>query len=214
MLRAMTASAVLLLTLTAVVAVLDWLAVGTGRRGAELMLKPLTMVGLVAVALALDTSDTALRIAVLVALVLSLAGDVFLMVRRDLFVAGLASFLAAHVAYTVALVVMGALGVRLFVGLLGVAVAVLVLGVRIVRGARAQDPVLAGPVMAYLVVISLMVACAAGTGHWLALAGAVLFYVSDAVLGWTRFVADFGHSRVVVMVTYHLGQALLVLGIL
>jgi len=214
MLPAMTASAVLLLALTAVVAVLDWFAVATGRRSAEHVLKPLTMVGLVAVALAMDSSDTGLRVVVIVALLLSLAGDVFLMLPRDLFVPGLASFLAAHVAYIIALFMVGALSGGFVVGLLGVAVAVALLGVRIVRGARAQDPALVAPVMAYLVVISLMVASAAGTGHWLALLGALLFYVSDAVLGWTRFVADFVNSRVVVMVTYHLGQALLVLGIL
>ena len=44
--------------------------------------------------------------------------------------------------------------------------------------------------------------------------GALLFYVSDAVLGWTRFVNDFPRSRVVVMTTYHLGQVGLVLALI
>ena len=210
----MNAPAALVLSLTAVVAVLDWLAVGTERRALEYVLKPLVMVGLVVTALTLDTPDDAVRVAVVVALVLSLAGDVFLMVPRDLFVAGLASFLAAHVAYVVAMVVLGAAGGGLLVGLVLVGLAIAVLGVRILQGARAADPALVGPVALYLAVISIMVAAAAGTGMVVVVLGAVSFYVSDAVLGWTRFVTPFRHSRVVVMATYHVGQALLVVGLL
>jgi uncharacterized membrane protein YhhN len=208
------APAVVVLTLTAVVAVLDWLAVATDRRRAEYVLKPLVMVGLITTALTLDGVDPAVRVAVVVALVLSLAGDVFLMVPRNLFVAGLASFLAAHVAYVVAMLIVGSGGAGLVVGLVVVALAVLLLGTRIVRGARAADPALVGPVALYLAVISAMVATAAGTGGPAIVVGAVSFYVSDAVLGWTRFVSQFRHSRVVVMVTYHVGQTLLVLGLL
>jgi uncharacterized membrane protein YhhN len=36
--------------------------------------------------------------------------------------------------------------------------------------------------------------------------GAVLFYISDALIGWSRFVKDFAQSRLAIMVTYHLGQ--------
>jgi uncharacterized membrane protein YhhN len=208
------APAIVVLSLTAVVAVLDWLAVATDRRRAEYVLKPLVMVGLITTALTLDGVDPAVRVAVVVALVLSMAGDVFLMVPRNLFVAGLASFLAAHVAYVVAMLIVGSGGAGLVVGLVVVALAVLLLGTRILRGARAADPALVGPVALYLAVISAMVVAAAGTGATAVVAGAVLFYVSDAVLGWTRFVAQFRHSRVVVMVTYHVGQTLLVLGLL
>ena len=69
----MTGSAFLLLALTAVVAVADWLAASTNRRGAEYVLKPLTMVGLIAVALTLEPSSDFARWLVVVALVFSLA---------------------------------------------------------------------------------------------------------------------------------------------
>lgn len=210
----MNGSAAVVLSLTAVVAVLDWLAVGTERRGPEYVLKPLAMVGLVVTALAVDTSDGAVQVAVVVALLLSLAGDVFLMLPRDLFVPGLASFLGAHVAYIVAMVVLGATGSGLLIGVVVVGLAVAVLGGRVLQGAKATDPALVGPVALYLAVISIMVVTAAGTGRALVVLGAVSFYVSDAVLGWTRFVSQFRHSRVVVMVTYHVGQALLVVGLL
>ncbi len=196
------------------VALLDWVAVGTDRRQAEYALKPLTMVGLIGVAMTLDTAHPVARGAVVVALVLSLSGDVCLMVPRDLFVPGLASFLAGHVAYIVAMVLVGAWSSGLWVGLAIVVVAVVVLGPRILRGAGAESPALRAPVTAYLGVISLMVVTAFGTGAPAVAVGALLFYVSDAVLGWTRFVRDIARGRVAVMVSYHLGQAFLVVGIL
>jgi uncharacterized membrane protein YhhN len=211
---AMTATVVLILTLTAVIAVADWLAVASSRRALEYAAKPLTMVGLITAVLAYDTDQHLVRGIVVAALTLSLVGDVLLVLPADLFVPGLAAFLLAHVAYVVAMLVLGALSGGLLLGLLGVAIAAAVIGVRIVRGAARHDPALRAPVLAYLAAISLMVATAAGTGVAVVLAGALLFYASDAVLGWTRFVADFGRSRVVVTVSYHLGQALLALGLL
>ena len=67
---------------------------------------------------------------------------------------------------------------------------------------------------AYLAVISAMVVSALGVASFFAVVGALLFYVSDAVLGWTRFVHDVPHGRVVVMTTYHLGQAGLILALI
>jgi len=207
------ATATLLLALTSVVAVLDWLAVGSERRAAEYLLKPLTMLGLIAVALTLDTSNSAARVTVVVALALSLIGDVFLMVSKDLFVAGLAAFLGGHAAYVVAMLLVGAWGPGLVAGPVVVLVALALVGLRIVRSAAESDPALRTPVALYMGVISAMVVTAFGVGAILVVLGALLFFVSDAVLGWTRFVVDFSRSRVVVMTTYHLGQALLVLGL-
>ena len=47
-----------------------------------------------------------------------------------------------------------------------------------------------------------------------AMAGALTFYASDSLLGWNRFVRPFPHAHLAVMVTYHLGQLLLVLSLL
>jgi uncharacterized membrane protein YhhN len=83
---------------------------------------------------------------------------------------------------------------------------------RIIVGAVAQgdEPAFKGPVVAYMVVISAMVVAAFGTASPIAIVGAVLFYVSDAVLAWNKFVKPFRAGRLAVMVTYHLGQAGLV----
>ena len=210
----MTGTAFLLLGLTAVFAVADWMVASTNRRTAEYVLKPLTMVGLVAVALTLDPSSDFARWVVVIALVFSLAGDIFLMLPADLFVQGLGSFLIAHVLYVIALVALG-VGVGGFiVGLVVVAIGALFIGRRVIAGAAATDRALAVPVTAYMVVISFMVMTACATGLVFAVIGALLFFASDAVLGWTRFVKDFPNSHVIVMVTYHLGQAGLVLALI
>lgn len=210
----MTAAAFVLLSLTAVVAVIDWLAVSTDRRWAEYALKPLVMVVLIAVALTIDPTSNVARVLLIIGLVFSLLGDILLMLPSDLFIAGLGSFLVAHIFYVVALV---ALGVGLGGFLLGLAVmgaVALVIGRRIVQGAASVDTALAGPVAGYIAVISVMVACAIGTGRFFAIIGALLFGASDSVLGWTRFIDDFRRSRIIVMITYHLGQTGLVLALL
>jgi uncharacterized membrane protein YhhN len=79
------------------------------------------------------------------------------------------------------------------------------------------------PVAVYVLAICAMVVSAAGTlgrPYWLtegrtfAIAGALLFFVSDALIGWTRFVAKLRWGPVAIMITYHLGQIGLVLGLL
>lgn len=209
----MTGSAFLLLAIAAAVAVLDWIVVSTGRRRPEYLLKPLVMVVLILATFALDPSSDLARALLAIGLAFSLLGDVCLMLPSDAFLAGLASFFAAHVLYIAALVVLGVDIPGLAVGVVAMAVVWIVVARRIVSGARAVDPALAGPVTAYVAVLSAMVVVAMGTGLFAAFAGALLFAVSDSVLGWTRFVRDFPRSRIVVMVTYHLAQFGLVLAL-
>ena len=210
----MTAVALLLLSLTAVVAVVDWLAVANNYRAAEYALKPLVMVFLIAVALSIEPSSDFARVMLIIGLVLSMAGDMFLMLPKDLFVAGLGAFLVAHVFYVIALLSLGVSLTGFVVGVVLMTLVAVVLGRRIVQGAARVDRTLAGPVAAYISVISLMVASAIGTGRFFAIVGALLFGASDSVLGWTRFLNDFPRSRLIVMVTYHLGQAGLVLALI
>jgi uncharacterized membrane protein YhhN len=204
---------VALLALAAVAAIADWVAVARGDRRAEYLAKPLTLVALVAVAVALDPQDGAVRAWFVVALVASLAGDVLLMLPQDRFVAGLAAFLVAHLAYVGGLVASGLDVAWLLLGVAAVAVAVGGIAPPLVRGVRRASPEMAAPVIAYMAVISAMVVCAVGTGDGVAAAGAVLFYASDALIGLTRFVAPHPRGPLAVMVTYHLGQALLVLSL-
>jgi uncharacterized membrane protein YhhN len=208
-----TTAAGVFLAVAAVAAVANWVAVARGAKAVEYVAKPATLAALVAVALALDPQDGTVRTWFVVALVASLAGDVFLMLPRDLFVAGLGSFLVAHLAYTGGLAVAGIDAAWLALGAVAVAVAVAGIAPPLVRGVRRRAPELAVPVMAYMVVISAMVAAAIGTGDGVAAIGAVLFYASDALIGLTRFVRSHPRGDLAVMVTYHLGQALLVLSL-
>jgi uncharacterized membrane protein YhhN len=64
-----------------------------------------------------------------------------------------------------------------------------------------------------MAVISAMLATACATGDGRAVAGAALFYGSDALIAWNRFVRPVEWGPVGIMVTYHLGQALLVVSL-
>jgi len=195
------------------VALTDWIAVARGRRHVEYVAKPLTMIGLIGVALALDPQYSDMRAAFVIALACSLVGDVFLMLPGDRFVAGLAAFLAAHLAYAAGFLLgPGSVG-GLAIGALITAAVAIPLGVHLVRAVRREAPAVVTPVMAYIVVISVMVACATGLGNAWAIVGAWLFFASDALIGETRFVRPIRHGDLAVIVTYHVGQALLVVSL-
>jgi uncharacterized membrane protein YhhN len=210
-----TAAALVLLAMTLVVAVVDWVAVYAKVRPLELIAKPLTMVMLVGAVLALDPTSAAARAAFVVALVFSLVGDVFLMTKQaDLFVFGLGSFLVGHIAYIVGLWLLGVSLGWLAIGLVVVAAGIAVVGRPVVIGVRrGEHAELAGPVLAYLLVISLMVASAFGTHRPAAIVGATLFYVSDALIAWNRFIEPKPWGEVAIIVTYHLGQIALALSL-
>lgn len=210
----MSTGAWILLGASALVALGDWVAVQLERKALEYVCKPLTMVLLIGLALALDVDNTAVRVWFVAALALSMLGDVFLMLPRDLFVAGLASFLFAHLAFIGGLWVDGVTTERLAVGAALAAIAVAIVGVRIIRAVRAgEQPELVVPVVAYMTAISVMVASAIGTGTMLAIIGAALFFCSDAMIAWARFVRSRAWHPVAIIVTYHAAQAGLTLSL-
>jgi uncharacterized membrane protein YhhN len=205
----------LLLGVTVVCAVANWIAVSVEpeRTSIVYVAKPATMVALIGVALALDPFDSAVRGWFVAALMFCLAGDVFLMLPKDLFVAGLASFLVGHLCYVGGLVIAHRSWSATALGAALVAVTLAGIAPRIVGSVRRTDRALVGPVLAYVAVISLMVITAWGSWRAWAIAGAVSFYASDATLAWNRFVRPLRHGHLAVMVTYHLGQIGLVLGL-
>ena len=203
------------LTAAAVAAVGDWVAVQRGQKTVEYVCKPLTIALLMGVAATVDVDNGAVRGWFLAALTLSMLGDVWLMVPRDLFVPGLVSFLLAHIAFIVGLWVDGVSLLGLAIGLALAALAATVVGGRVIRGVRAgDDPAMAVPVSAYMAVISLMVASAVGTEKPFAIGGAALFFCSDALIAWERFVHPRRWHRLAIIVTYHLAQTGLTLSLL
>ena len=211
----MNGAAFLLVALALAAAFFDWVAVNQGEKVLEYVFKPLTLVLLIGCALALDPVDDTVRTWFVIALALSLLGDVFLMLpKEELFVFGLGAFLLGHVAYIVGMHVDGVDGLRFLGGIVLVMAVLGVIGTAILRGVRAgSEPELAGPVVAYMFVISAMVASAIGVGRVAGVVGAGLFYVSDALIAWNRFRSETRHGRLTIMVTYHLAQVGLVLSL-
>ena len=211
----MTTTTTILLVVAGVYAVGNWWAVSVGNKRLEWVCKPATLAALVGAALACSPDDPQVKAAFVVGLVLSLAGDVFLMLPRDQFLQGLVSFFLAHVAYVVGFALDGPELPLLLVGVVVVLVGVALVGRPLVARVRAGDQAdMAVPVMAYMGVISLMVVFAFGAGNPVGIAGALSFYASDATLGWDRFAQKLPHGHLAVMVTYHLAQFLLVLSLI
>ena len=200
----------------ALIVAVDWAAVYRRWARAEQVAKPLAMVALAWLALTMGAADDTTGRLVLVALAFSLAGDAFLLREGPAdFTGGLVSFLLAHIAYVMAFLTLGFRQWWALAGLLIVVLLSLTAGRRIVRGAAEQGGAAMGAgVTAYLVVISAMVVTASGTGRLLVLLGAVSFLVSDTVLALDRFAGQRPHARMVVIVTYHLGQLMMVIGAL
>ena len=171
------------------------------------------MVALIGVALALDPTHAGRRDWIVVALVLSMLGDVFLMLPRDLFVAGLASFLLAHVAYVIGFRVRGGSGAAWAVAAVAVLIVDAVLARPVLAAVRSRHRDLIVPVVAYMLVLSAMVSAAVATGVALAIAGAALFFASDTLIAWNRFVRPQPWMPLAIIVTYHLGQTGLVLSL-
>jgi alkenylglycerophosphocholine/alkenylglycerophosphoethanolamine hydrolase len=152
-----------------------------------------------------------------------LAGDVFLMIPRDMFIFGLLAFLLGHVFYVV-----GLNSITPYVNLWG-GFLIIILGLylwwlypKLARGLSAKGKKsLKIPVLIYSLVISSMVYSALMTWtrpSWTTVAalsvsiGAGLFYASDSMLAWDRYINTLSHARLRVMTTYHLGQIGIILG--
>jgi uncharacterized membrane protein YhhN len=145
-------------------------------------------------------------------LLFSLAGDVFLMLEKDLFIWGLGSFLIAHIFYVVA-----------FAGgvpwansqLLSLLPFLLIAGVMMtVLWSRLPKKLLI-PVIVYVTALILMGWFAARrfeasvfdqSSALLTLTGAVLFLISDGVLSVRRFVYKSPILQIIVLGTYFPAQ--------
>jgi uncharacterized membrane protein YhhN len=141
--------------------------------------------------------------AILVGLALSAVGDALLLSsRRTAFLAGLAAFLVAHVAYCVAFAEVARPSP--WAGLLVLAVTAAAIGAlwRRVEHMRA-------PVVAYGVAIAAMLWLALGVERVEVRAGAVLFYASDLLVARDRFVRAGLENRLVGLPLYYAAQLLL-----
>jgi uncharacterized membrane protein YhhN len=211
-----------LLWLALIVAVVDWVAVQKRNKPVEYIAKP----GVMVVLLIWLWQASAFQGALLwfgLGLLFSMAGDIFLMLPREQFIPGLISFLLAHLAYLVGFN-QSAPPINLVSVLLVLLVGITSMQLyrRLAGGLQASGQAdLKIPVLAYSAVISLMLISALLSlvrPEWaegpalVASSGALLFFLSDSFLGWNKFVAPLSYGHLRVIVTYHLGQILIVLG--
>ena len=178
--------------------------------------KPLATLLIVAMVWRRSADEPGYRIGILVGLLLSTAGDVFLMLPGDHFLPGLASFLCAHVAYLCAL----AQRERLFV----VAWPALVYGMFAALAVAALLPSvphgLTVPVIVYAALLATMAAQSAAVwrrrrdpASALAAAGGLLFVASDSLLSLETFVTPFVAGPLLVLATYWIAQTLIGLSV-
>lgn len=222
----MTTTAWVLAGLAVVAALADWTVVARDLGRIRYVTKPAVLVFLIGAALAIEpaaATDGAVRSWFVVALVLSLLGDVFLMLPGaepgsdgpDLFVAGLASFLLGHVAYIIGLWQLDpSTGGLLAAGAVLVVLLPFIARPILVSVRTSDEPALFGPVLAYITVISAMVLSAGRSGSAVALVGASTFAASDSAIAWSRFVKDVPAAPIFIIVTYHVAQAALVASLL
>ncbi len=197
-----------------VACVADWVARATASERLELVSKPLATGLVIALVLARGGDDPGARALLIGALLCCLAGDVLLLPKVDRFVAGLSAFLAAHLLFFAAAAARGLVAPAPALGVAAaIALCLPLVGRRILAGARQRDPRLALPVLVYILVVAALPVVAAATGRALALAGALSFVVSDALLGVDRFVRPLGAASAAVMVSYHLALVGLALGL-
>lgn len=189
---------------------IDWWAVSSGRLQVERLAKPAVMLALIGAALFLDMEPASLRSWILLALAAGLVGDVMLLPAVDRFLTGLSAFLIGHLAYLVAFAVIWNPGWLVSLGIIALVLMLTTFGIPILHSVRSSAMFI--PVLAYVTVSAAVVLLAAETGRWLMLAGAVTFAASDSILGHGRFVANTADHRTLVHITYHLGQAAILLG--
>lgn len=198
--------------------VVNWVVVARRNKRVEYVVKPATLVAIIIAALLMmrGPHDARLGLFFVAGLVFSLAGDVFLMLPGErFFLPGLSAFFVAHVCY-----IAGLNPTLPPVASILVLVPVAVVGVTLYRRIAAAlrksgDLSMLVPTGAYAAILSLMLFSAWATlfrpdWTWMAqvavITGATLFFASDAMLAWNKFVAPSHKLHVAVIVTYHLAQ--------
>lgn len=210
----MSAPAIVLLLLALGAAGANWLAVAHDNKRVEYVSKPATILLLVGCALVLHPASEVQRGFFVAALLLSLFGDILLMLPRDRFLAGLGAFLLAHVAFSAGFIASDFSAARGALAMTFLIIVGAVVMQRVIRGVRAQGkPGVAPAVLAYGVALSFMVAFAFASRQPLAVVPALLFYFSDGVISFRRFVAPRPWMPVAIIVTYQLAQVGLVLAL-
>jgi len=189
----------------------------SGQSSLYMLVKPLLMVSLLFYFTTGSMGYPKWRIPVMFALIFSWLGDVLLL-SDDLFMAGLAAFLVAHIFYIVAYHKTGAASGELKPM---DSIKLAVLGVILIA---VLYPHLGGmliPVLVYAMVLLGMALWAhkrrgatSARSFMLVSSGAILFVISDGLIAVNKFAVEIPAERILVMSTYIAAQYLIVRGLL
>ncbi len=211
-----------LLWVVLIIAVINWIASDREWNWFIYITKPLTLILLI-IWFTLSTQWQGASLWFGLGLVFSLFGDIFLMLPEEQFLPGLGSFLIAHLMYIIGLntfrhPVTVPSGLMIILVLLLFSSLVWIFYRNMITGEHRRYII---PVFAYMIVISTMLLSAVLTlinPEWrplhaiLVASGAVLFFLSDTVIGWNKFITPINRRNLIVMSTYHLGQLGIIIG--
>ena len=168
-----------------------------------------------------EAPKTPLNRYVLMALFLSWLGDTLLMFASSapqFFMLGLASFLLAHLVYTV--INISAVNVSGGLKPQWQDIPFLLYGFLVFGLLKDNLGDMYFPAMAYAVVICIMALSARkrwkrtdNQSFWLVMVGALIFMLSDTLLAFNRFHEPLPQSDLLIMSTYIVAQALIVMGL-
>lgn len=211
------------LVLSLIFSIADWVVVAFQHNSLKYVTKPLVMV-IMLLWLLITTGYTDFTILFAFGLLFSLLGDVWLMLPRRFFIAGLFSFLLAHICYIVGLnrTPFPFSLSSILVGFILIIAALLVI-IKIKFGLMKMIGTLRMrlPLIIYGTILTAMLLSAGSTlfrPEWMESAavvlfiGGIFFFTSDSLLGYDRFVKPFRNARLVVRITYHLGQIMIICG--
>jgi uncharacterized membrane protein YhhN len=172
--------------------------------------KPATTIMILIVAV--SSSRSYYKFMIVIGMLFSLMGDIFLMLPSDQFLIGLICFLITHICYIVAFLFDSRFGRPLWPYLLLAAIAMAIF--ELLSGGI--DLAMKLPVAIYAAALSFMTAQAIARnsqqknkGALLAAIGAVLFLISDTTLAYDRFVTVFDAAHAIILSTYYAAQYLI-----
>ena len=215
----------LLFILITATALLDWYAVYKKEKSIEYFVKPAFIVLLILFVI-LNTHSLNSSAWLLAGLAFSLAGDIFLMLRKEAFAMGLLSFLLAHIFYIVTFIKLpNTLAynavILAIISILGL-VAIFVDYRIFTKIKTTSNKKMIIPIFIYSAILFLMVCVAygvaadnlVGVNQNLIALGATLFLFSDLTLAWNKFVSPIKKGKVITIVLYHFAQFCITLGVL
>ena len=200
----------------AVCAVLHLYGAYRDRKWLFYLFKPVTTLSIAALCWYLAPTINDYVWLILLGLLLSTLGDIFLMLPKDRFIPGLLSFLIAHVAYILAFSMH--LELTYTWGLIVPLIIIAMVYLTLLWPSLAEMKV---PVFVYMSIIVIMAWISgeryfsvASQASLYAFIGALVFLFSDATLAFDRFKKQFHSAYGVIIVSYYLAQYFIALSVI